>query len=307
MGRWLSAVVLAAAVQAAWAQNNAIQWTTDIQTALNQARASNRPLLVYLSGSERDDVGHLDRDQKRAFKSARVLARAQRFVPLKLSRSTHRNQLRDFGFSETSIMELRFVTPDGEILGSLGANGVAQESSLAQKLQAAYQDYGRKLYEKRDKATLEDENAKPNDVTAALKQIAQFGVQAADATVIKLFERQRLDAGVRKAALETLAALSSKPSVDKLLELARAGDKAAEKAMEKCTPVAAEMMVADLKPDTDPFDYLAYKTAGTICRVPQLKPERFFTNSNAKLKKDEVDRVLPLIRNAATQWKTENE
>jgi len=307
VGRWLSAAVLVAVAQAAWAQNTSIQWRTDIRTAINEAKSSNRPLMVYLSGSERDDQSRLERDQRRAFKSARVMARAQRFVPLKLSRSTHRNQLSDFGFTEHSEMEMRFVTSDGESLGSLGASGVAQESSLAQKLQAAYLDYGRKLYEKSLKATLEDENAKPNDLVSALQQVGQFTIQQADTTVIKLFDRQRLDANVRKTALETLATLSNKASVEKLLELARGGDKPAEKALEKCTPVAAEMIAANLKADAEPFDYLAYKTAGTICRVPQLKPERFFTNSNAKLKMDEVTRVVEQIKNVATRWKAENE
>ena len=306
MKRALTIAIVLLTARAVQAQNNDINWQTEVKAALSAAKSKNKPLMVYLEGSsDREGHSRIERDQKRAFKDPRVLARALHFIPLKLSRSTNRDQLKDFGLAEGDVLQMRFVSPEGEPLGSLGVAGIEQPDTLAQKMKLAYEAFGALQYKGTYKAVLEDENAKPADLKAALTNVGEFNVRPAEEAVLKLLDRHP-DAATHALALDALAQLSTKQAVTKLLELARAGDKAAERALTKCTPEAAELMINDVKSDSDPFDFVAYKAAGTICKVPQLKPERFFQNSPLKLKEEELARVKTAVQTASAKWKTEN-
>ena len=203
-------------------------------------------------------------------------------------------------------MEISFLTPDGEVLGTLSASGVTVDS-LSQKMSLVLVTWGNKIFESEVKPTLADENAKPDDLKQAVRLVSDFSISAADKSIIALLDRPRLDPSVRKAVLDTLPQLSTKDSVAKLLELARAGDAAATKALEQCTPVVAEALLKEMKADAVPFDYVVYKAVTQICKVPKPKPEKFFENSNQKLIDDELKRVTEVVAVAAQKWKAENE
>lgn len=302
----ISVVLLTALVGSAAAQNT-IQWRTDPTAAVNEATTTGKPLMAWIGGSEREDESRLDRDQKRAFREPKVYRWSQSFVPLKLSRAQHRQVLSQFGFSEVASLEMRFLTPDGKELGSLGATGIAQPESLVQKMKLVLETYGRQVFDSALKPKLTDEKAKPEDIRQALNVVGNLQIRSADGTLVALLDRPRLDPAIRKQALETLAALGTKPALDELLEAARGGDAVAAKALEQITPAAAELLLPELKADATPFDYLVYKTLTKVAKVPQPKPERYFENSVLKLKQDEVQRVTELVRKAAQQWKDQNE
>ncbi len=306
MPRALLTLVLCWGTTLAVGQEKGIRWRTNPQEAVNEAKQSLRPLMVYvLAGSQyRDDK--LEREQKRALDDPRVVHLAARTVPLRLSRSQHAKLLPDFGLAEAASMEMSFVAPDGKKLGDLSAGGVAQVDAIVAKLGTVLKAHGQAVYKEHVQPQLENADAKPADIRKALKLVDEFGIAVADAAVAALLDREKLDAGVRQAACETLAALSTKTAVEKLLALARDGQEPAKKALEKCTPAGAELMVAGLSADQDPFDHTAYKTAAQICRIQDIKPARFFEKSSASLKEKELKRVRDLVSAAAERWKKEN-
>jgi hypothetical protein len=301
----LGGVLLSSAV--ALAQNNAINWRRDPGQAVAEAQRSFKPLMVFVLASERYRDDQIDREQKRSFRNPRVMKKAEKFVPLRLSRAQHRQILHEFGLPEEANMIMSFVAPDGTVLGQISAQGIAQDESLLQKMSMIFDAYGRQLYEKEIKPVLTDEETKSGDLDKALTLVAHLEIGTADQDLLKLLERPRLATGTKRKVYELLALLSTKPAVDKLLELAAGGDALATGALEKCNPVAAEMMISELKADEEPFNYLVYEAVTKICRVPDPKPEPFFENSPAKEKQDEVERVKNIVRGVAQRWKAFNE
>ncbi|MBP7744497.1 MAG: hypothetical protein KA383_00080 [Phycisphaerae bacterium] len=285
------------------AQESVIQWMTEPQPAIAEARRSYRPLMVYVLASSKDRDDKLENEQRRALSDPRVLALCQRFVPLKLSRSQHRDILKDFGLPESANMMMSFVTPDGEKLGDLGASGVAQAGSLASKLRLVLQLYGKKLYETDVKPVLQNPDAKPAELKRALQMVAAFEMSAAEPGVLELVARPKLDAATLGLACDALAQFSSEKAVNALLDLARAGNKPAEKALEQCNPAGAAIMVAGLQTEGQPFDYVAYRAAARICGIKNTKPERYFETAKPQLRQQEIERVTKLVQEAAQRWK----
>lgn len=285
------------------AQESVIQWLTDPQPAIAEARRSYRPLMVYVLASSKDRDDKIENAQRAALADPRVTTLCQRFVPLKLSRSQHRDILQDFGLPESANMMMSFVSPDGEKLGDLGASGVGQASSLAGKMRLVLQTYGKKLYDAEVKPALAKPDAKPDELKSALRMVTAFEMSAAEDSVLELLARPKLDAATKTLACEALAQLSSEKGVTGLLDLAHTGDKQAEKALEKCNPAGAEIMVAGLQKEGQPFDYVAYKAAAKICGIKNTKPEKYFETAKPQLRQQEIERVTRLVQEAAQRWK----
>ena len=308
MARLLTLCTLLLAVTAASAQSNSVQWIKDPVQAINLAKQLKRPLMVYVQASERYRDDQIDREHSRSFRNPVVVEKVHRnFVPLQLSRVRHRDKLEQFGFSQVANMEMTFVSPDGEILGRLSPQGIAQDESLLQKLSMITEIWGKKVYTTEVKPKLSDPETESKELIAALELVVQMRIKVAEQDVIKLLERPRLDARVRQSAYETLAELSTKPAVEKLLELAHGGDEKAAQALGKCTPIGAEFMLADLKADAAPFDYVTYKAITKICRISKPKSERFFENARQRLKDNELERVTKQVRVVVERWKVANE
>jgi hypothetical protein len=289
------------------AQSTDLPWRTDPQQAVAEAHQQDRPLLVYVLAGTKDRDDKLEQAHHRSFSDPRVQRLAQRFIPLKLSRSVHRDVLKDFGLSESANMVISFVTPGGKVLGEISAGGIAQAESLAAKLAAVLQSFSETTYEDRLKPILESADAKAADVKAALRTIGELRITVAEQDLVKFLEREQLDPALRSAACETLAALSTKSAVGKLLDLSGAGDKAAAKALEKCTPVGAEYLWADLQPDATPFDYPLYKLITKICDVREAKPEKWFDTAKPKVRQDHLAKIEKLVHEAAKRWKEAND
>jgi len=262
--------------------------------------------MVYVLAGSEDRDNNLQNAQRRALADPRVVRLAQRFIPLRLSRSADRDVLGDFGLPETANMMMSFVTPDGKHLGDLSGGGISQASSLAAKLLLVYRTYTQQMFEKDLKPKLEDPETRPEELKRTLGIIVEFGIGPADATIAKLLER-RLDAALHDAACNALAALSTKTAIQTLLELSRGGDARATRALESCTPVGAELLLEELKPDAEPFDYVVYKAITKACGIRNVWPERRFERARPREKEQEVERVSGLVREAAARWKEANE
>lgn len=297
------------------AQYNSIRWGTDPRAAVAEAQRTMRPLMVYARPSSHERNDDIENDQKRAFRDPRVLRLAERFVTLRLSHSQHRDLLKEFGLPDRASLEMSFVMPDGFVLGRLSVGGVAQTDSLVQKLTLVLQAHRQRLFEKEVKPKLENAEAKPDELKLALQLVGQFRMTVADGSVAGLLDREKLTPEVRLLACDVLAALSTKAAVTKLLELSRVGDELATKALEKCTPAGAELMLVELRPagtptatgDVEPFDYPVYKAVTKICRIRQVKPARFFEKASARVQEQELERIRKLVTDAAQRWKAEHD
>lgn len=305
MSRFLTLGLLLVTPGIALAQQG-ITWRTDPQPAVREAKATKRPLMVYVLAATRDRDDDVERGQRRALQDPRVLRLSRRFVPLRLSRSQHRDVLADFGLPQHANMMISFVSPDGKQLGQIGAGGVAQADSLVQKMVRVFEVYQKQLFDEEVRPTLKDQKAKPADVQRALALTREFRLTVADQAVVELLERPRLSAVLRKDAYRTLATLSTKVAVDKLLDLAWDGDADATDALSQCTPAGAELMLPDMQADAEYFPYPLYKAVTKICQIRKTKPERFFENASERLKQEEVERVQKLVRAAAQRWRSEN-
>lgn len=305
MRRRFPALVLFWGTTLALAQEDAIRWRTNPQEAVNEAKQTLRPLMVYVLAASHDRDDKLEREQKRSLADPRVVRLSARVIPLRLSRSEHADILPSFGLSQAANMEMSFVAPDGQKLGDLSAGGVAQADALVKKLELVLKAQAENLYKTQVQPQLENADAKPEDLKRALKVIENCRITAADEGVAKLLEREKLDAGVRQLACDTLASLSTKTAVEKLLALSRAANEPARKALEKCTPLGAELLLAGLTADQDGFDYAAYKAATQICKVRSVKSPKFFENSSPRLKTEELDRVRKLVAAEAERWRKE--
>lgn len=303
MSRYLLSAVVCMVGWPALAQVGAIQWQTDPQQAVSQAERANLPLMVYVLGASSDRDNKIEREQRRALADERVVQLAQSFVPLRLSRSQHADVLADFGLDRTASMMMSFVTPKGERLGTLPADGVARADVLARKLVEVYLAYGRKLYTSEIKPVLENPGSKPNDLKTALRAVNEFHITAADQAVIALLERPKLSAELKKLACDALAGLSTKAAVEKLVESMRQGDKNAGRALENCTPEGADLLLAQLKADDANFDYPLYKIIAKICGHANTRPAKFFEGSDVKARTQELERLRQTVQEAVRQWR----
>lgn len=305
-------VLAAATCAAAQSGSGPVQWLSDPQQAVRASQGANRPLLVWIIPPQRERVpvgegDKLENRQEHALRDPVVVRQMRKFVPLRLNRGANREIVKDFGFSEAASYEIRFVAPEGQALGAVPSGDVAVAETLARRMATAFEDFVKRVYTRDVQPKLEDKDAKPADLKAALKLVSEFRIAAADRGVIALLERERLDAGVRAAIYEALAAVSTKDALGKLLELARGGDAGAAKALEKVPPVGAELLVAELKPDAPHFDYFVYRIVTRASRVSYAKPERFFDNADTAQKTEEVQRVSDAVKQAAEKWKAEND
>ncbi len=296
LGAWMLAALAAA-------QSGELNWITDPQQAVREAQNSGRLLMVYVLSSMRDRDNDLEQAQKRAMSDPRVHAIVNRsFVPLKLSRSANRDQLKDFGLSETANMMMSFVSPEGRVLGDISANGLTQADSLVQKLESVLEVYRKQIYETEIKPKLEDPKTPPDGLKGALSRIGSLRIAGADKDVLALLKREKLDAGVRTAAYDALGVLSTKAAVTALLEAARAGDGAATKALEKGTPAAAELLLEEISKE-GAFDYELYRIIGKICQIRSMKDRKFFEKAKPDLQAKELDRVAEIVARQARQDK----
>ncbi|MFO0839304.1 MAG: hypothetical protein U1D55_12370 [Phycisphaerae bacterium] len=286
--------------------NRSISWTLDATAAVAEAQRSERPMMFWVLSAEGDRVDDVERDQKRAFSDNTVVDLSTRFVPVRMSRSRYRDLLVRWGLSPSTNMEIVFTTPEGDKIDTLSPGGSSNARSLAQKMALVYRQYRNQYFEKKIKPVFEDEEAKPQALQNGLKRIREMLTLDADQAVVKLLGREKLDAGVKTAALETLATLSTRPAVKELLSRA-ADDVKASKVLPTCTPMAAEQMLDVLDGDDAEMKLVIYEAVTKICRIPNVKPAKFWENAPDRAKSEELQRVKQQVGKVARAWRDQYE
>jgi len=301
----LSLVLPGVAASVAGAQQT-LHWNNRVEQAVAEAKQTRKPLMFYVLSSEGDRADDMEDAQRRAFAHPRVVEVARRFIPVQMSRSAHRDQLRRWRLPEKINQEVVFATPERELIDpqspTLAASGVADPQVFIQKMVLVFRKYRDDLYRTELRAELTAENAAAKDIRDVLKIVKEFLILSADQDVAKLLENEKLDSGLRKQVYEVLAELSTKPAVEALLARA-ARDKEAAAALAQCTPAAAENLLEHLGGEDFNRHLLAYKTVTKVCKVPDTKPDRFWEGKNERLKTEEINRVREAVRQTAARWR----
>lgn len=286
--------------------NSGIEWSRDVAGSIALAKKADRPLMFYIVGPT-DDRPDSEKDQRRAFKDPRVLAQAKRFVPVRISRSQHQNELKQWGMSLNSNLDIVFIRPDGSKIDQISAGGAGIPESFAQKMAMVFGQYRDEVFQQKIKPVLDKPDSTTRDLKQALDKISDFMILTADGAVAALLEREKLEPAIKTNAYKTLAELSTPAAVDALLKAAHAGDKDAIKALEDCTPEAAERIVADVGSPEPAKHLVAYKAVTKICRIKNVKPDKFWEGVNQRIKDEEIERVRNEVRRVAGKWKEQNE
>jgi hypothetical protein len=304
MARWLLMLVgaLLLVPQTAAQENTTIHWSLKVEEAVAQAQQAKRPLMFWVLGRSDSRDGRLERDQKRVFGDPLVVELSRRFVTVRLSRSRYRDLLEKWNLSPETNLEIVFVTPAGEKIDTLAPQGVARPDTFARKMTLVFRHYRQQMFELEIKPKLESEETSEQDLRTALKLIAEFLILSADESVIKLLEREPLTAEVRDDVYDTLAALSTPASVDKLLERATR-DHQASAALLRCTPDAAEQMLPALDGEDAELRLAVYHAVTRICRIRDVKNDRFWQGRIESLKQKEVERVRRIVTATAKRWR----
>lgn len=299
----LAFLLVLAGVQADGLAQQSIPWGRDARQAVEQAKAADRPIMFYIVSREGDRPDEIETSQKQAFRDARVIELSKRFVCSQLQRSRYPDLLEKWNLPPRINLEILFVTPEGEpIGGTLSPSGVANADSLAQKMVMAFNEFRRQVFEKKLRKPLEDENTAPKDIQAALAKVSELLILSADATVLRLAQRENLDAKTRDKALDVLADLSTPAAVEALFKLALE-DAKVEKALARCTPEAAETLLKHLGSAEAREHAVAYAAIVKVCKISDGKPARFWEGKNETIKKNEIERVKKIAETKAARWK----
>ena len=195
-----------------------IQWSREVEKSVALAKQTRRPLMFWVLGrsaSRNDDV---ERDQKRAFRDPLVVEISSRFVAVKLSRSRYRDVLEQWDLPPNANLEIVFTTPDGELIDRLAPGGVAEPDAFARKMTLVFQHYRDVYYELELKEKLTGAETPENEIATTLRVVNELLILSAAGDVVALLERDTLSPALRKDVYETLAVLSTRATVDALLQ-----------------------------------------------------------------------------------------
>lgn len=304
MRRIAAIAVLVLTAPCVFAQNNSINWSTNIDQGVALAQRNNIPIMFYVLAGSDDRDNDTERDHRRAFADPRVVELSKRFVTLHMSRSRFRDQLTQWGLPPGSNMMIVFTRPDGTKIDFLGDQGVAQAQSLAQKMALVFNKFRTDIFEEQLKPKLVEEKVNEGDVRKALKLIESYTILAADDELIEFVAREDVSPALKLDAYETLALLSTPTGLKALLAIAPDEPKIA-KLLEKCTPDAADRMLEQMTLDNPkPVMFFAtYSAVTKICRVKSPKPDKFWTGDNLRIKNEELERVRGIVRDVAQRWR----
>lgn len=297
------AVVWALTSSAAGQVQRPIQWASNAQQGVAQARRVGLPVLFYVTGSGREG-GDLKDAQQQAFRDDLVRGIAEaRFVPIRLSQSTdNRAMLEQMGVRIGHGFCLVVATPELKLVGTIPPGQVADARAVARQLTALFRKYRADYFDRELKPKLEEETTRPGDVIKALKTIEKLLIIEADDQVAKLLEREGLSATVKKQVYNTLAVLSAPAGVKALLEAAPR-DRLAANALKRCTAGAAGEMLPALESENFEEFLAAYEAVTKICNIKGKKPRGFWGGKNERLISEELERVKEAAAKSARRWR----
>ena len=198
------------------------------------------------------------------------------------------------------------ATPQGEHIGTIPPDQVAEAKALAKQLTTMFRSYRTRIFEQELKPTLEDKAAKAGEIIKALKVIEKLLIIEADASVVSLLERDDLAKTTNRQVCDALAMLSTKPAVEALLKAAL-NDKLAANALKRCTPGGAEALLPALESRNFEEFYAAYEALVKICKLGKAKSRGFWGGENERLMDEELERVRSAVRETARRWREQYE
>lgn len=290
---------------AALAQNG-INWITNFEKAVAESKRTRKPLMLYVHGyadQYRSRSYDIENDQRLALLNPIVLLYSRYYIPFQGDLSAKRDLLQHWGMSDKTELEIVFVTPEGDKIDNISSAGVAQASSLAQKMAACFTKYRNELYRREYQKALEKDPLVASEFKSALQMITDFNIMIADEALIQIVKRPKVPEAIQAQVLDTLAQLSSPLASKYLMEAAPTDPKVAA-TLAKCTPAVAEQLIAWIEDGADQKkQYLGYTTAAKIVRLSGVKNEAWWGKANPKIKGDEIKRACDQIRRVAQQWK----
>lgn len=290
------------ALQTAEAQQT-IQWRTDVPAAVATAKNKSLPLMFYVLGKNEDRDNNLDNAQKKAFTDPKVLQLSRRFVTVRLSRSAHRDVLQELRLPATMTQEIAFATPNGKVIDRISPSGVADPKTLADKMRMVFDAFRRDLFTREIQPELDKPDADPQRLLTALNVIRELNIVSADAALIRLTEREKLDKKVLFETYEVLAALSTKPAVEKLAELAIAEKPRAAEALGKITPAGAEILADKMVEADGTVQIVVYDAICKVCKIGERKNIKWWERSENRLKNQEIEKTKQAAKEAAERWR----
>lgn len=308
MLRIAAVTLLLVVTAAAAAQDRAIRWRTDVESAVAEAKKRNTPLMFYVKGStarKGDDLDDLEDDQRKSFRDERCYSLSQRFICVQLSRTQHKDLIEKWGLRPNLQLYVVYVQPDGTRIDWQDPLGVATADAFAQKMARVFTAHRNAIYDAEIKASL-DAKAPVADVNAALKRIREMTILSADKEVAALLDRTDLDDKTRQTVYDTLAHLSTRASVEALLAKVQSYDDPAAKALSACNPAGASFMLSALDRE-GPLRIAAYNAITKACRIKSPKPARFWDGKNEKIKSEELDRVRRQAETVIKRWREQYE
>jgi hypothetical protein len=299
-------IVTATLSLTAWAhgQTRPVQWISNVNQGVAQARRAGLPIMFYVTGSGRGDGGDLEDAQQVTFRDPLVVGiAAERFVPIRLARSTQTKELLgQLGAPTEHGHYVLFVTPEMKPLGTVQPGQIADTRAMARQMTTAFRAFRTDVFERELKPTLENKEARPGDVIKALKQIEKLLIVEADQSVVRLVQEGGLSTNVTKKAYDVLAVLST-PAGTQALLAAAPNDKLAERALGRCQEGVAEALLPALESENFEEFIIAYEALVKICKLGRAKSRGFWGGKNERLINEELERVKQAATAKARRWK----
>lgn len=279
-----------------------VDWPNDVEGAIRTANQTKQPLMFWVVSRSGDREEDIEDEQKKAFRDPLVVQVAQRFSRAQLSRSRYSDLLEKWGLSSRTNLTVVFVTPEGEKIDVLAPGGVGNARAFAKKMTLVFRQYRTQLFNNELKPVLANEASSPRDLLTALQMIEGMIILEADDEVAKLLERENLPPKLEQRVYQVLAVLSE-PAGTKALFEAALSDPVAAKALESAMPSAASVLAEYIGDEDLDRHILAYRMAGKICDVDDVRPDRFWQGPNERVKQEEAERVKAAAKEAAQRWK----
>lgn len=281
------------------AQPASVAWFDDSEAAVTAAQKSSLPIL-FLVLPRSDEPSTPGDHLKKSFDDPAVKRLvSRRFIAVNLKRSTANNALlKRLDASEVPNGSAVIATPGGSGLDIVATNDVRDAQRLVQRLAEAFGKYQARVLANSVAPVLGNEEAKSKDLLASLRLVKKLELSQADKAIEKMLGSEKLGDGVRAAAYDALAALSTERSIEALLDSALEHSNAAS-ALRSCTPAGAAAMLASLTLKDRKRLVAAYDAVSAICSIGDAKPAEFWQGDDKASQKAEIDRVKALVSTCA--------
>jgi len=297
-------------LSSAAARAQQVNWVTDHDRAIADARANDRLLVIFFSWDEerreRDDRNRSDKMRegvREAFKDPEIRKLVdQAFICVQADFKQDKKLLAAMK-GKPGRNDLVIVTPQGESLGSINVTGAPTKQAVAEKIRGpikvaltqARDQLVTRIYDKEVRQVLSDLASKPAELKAALNIAKKLRTDSTEAEVIAVLAREKLDNGVRQLAYDVLVELSTPGAVKEMMKQA-ATVPAAEKMINKFDRKALPTLMEFLKGDASEEFLRAYYAVVSIARLQATsKPKTWWSEQDAAARSAEVQRIRGII------------